>query len=391
MAERKNTAAKTVMVILAILLVVCTFAARPVQTMNTAVVQTMTVKQRRMEYKETITTGEWYSGSAAVVSIPYSLGSGLKITAIYVSDLDIVAPDDALIAFEQTSGERVLRLSEDELLSAQIAYDDHLEQTQAQYWRTEKEIRQLQDSMRYQKKAERPYTEAEIARLQEELIVLERGESDERTLLERKLASAREKYDALKALSDAGWILKSREYGFVQDVSAQTGGVYGGEEALLAVCREDETLGLLVPVEKKWLKIEQEHGVQATVEKKGNAVTAQWIGAESREDGLYARLQLPWMDGQDLIGQSRVTLNSVSTKSAYIIPKKAISEGGVFVLKQRPGYFGNEHYAALVSVQTGDESGDWIEITGGLAAGDIVVIESDRELRDGDRVMHEIK
>lgn len=77
--------------------------------------------------------------------------------------------------------------------------------------------------------------------------------------------------------------------------------------------------------------------------------------------------------------------------SAYLIPTKAAAEGSVLILQQRQGYFGNEYTAKLVSVQTGDTSGDWIEITGGLNAGDIVIIEADRDLRDGDRVMHEIK
>lgn len=110
-----------------------------------------------------------------------------------------------------------------------------------------------------------------------------------------------------------------------------------------------------------------------------------------REDGLYARLELPWKDEHALIGQCRVTLDAVSTKSAYLIPTKAAAEGSVLILQQRPGYFGNEYIAKLVSVQTGDTSGNWIEFTGGLNAGDIVIIEADRDLRDGDRVLHEIK
>lgn len=391
MAEKKNTAAKNVVMILAILLVACTFAARPVQTLNTAVVTTMTVKQRRMEYHETISSGEWYSENTVAAAIPYSLGSGLKIAAIYVSDLDIVEKGTPLLSFERTSGERALRLAEDALLSAQIAYDDYLTQIEEQWLRVHKEIRQLEESMERQKKVERVYSEMELERLREERKALEGGESKERTLLERQLADAQGKYDALSALADAVWVLTSEDEGFVQEIAVQTGGVYAGEDALLTVCREDDSLNLLVPIEKKWMQIAQDHGVQVTAEKDELSLPAQWIGTETREDGLYARLQLPWMDGQNLIGQSRVTLDSVSTKSAYLIPTKAAAEGSVLILQQRQGYFGNEYTAKLVSVQTGDTSGDWIEITGGLNAGDIVIIESDRDLRDGDRVMHEIK
>lgn len=391
MAERKNSAAKAVVVILAIVLVVCTFIARPVQTLNTAVVTTMTVKQRRMEYHETISSGEWYSENTVATAIPYSLGSGLKIAAIYVSDLDIVEKGTPLLSFERTSGERALRLAEDALLSAQIAYDDHLAQTEEQWLRVHKEIRQLEESMERQNKTERVYSEMELERLREELRVLENGESGEKTLLERQLSDAQGKYDALSTLSDADWILTSAESGFVQDISVKTGGMYGGEDVLLTVCRENEELILLVPIEKKWLEIAQDHGVQAAVEKDDTSIQAQWIGTETREDGLYARLQLPWMDGQNLIGQSRVTLDSVSTKSAYIIPKKAVVDGGVFVMKQRPGYFGYEYFAELVSVQTGDESGEMIEVSVGLSAGDVIIVDANRELHDEDRVIYEIK
>lgn len=355
--------------------------------MNTAVVTTMTAKQRRLEYNETIEAGKWYTGDISAISIPYNLGGGVKIEAIYVSDLDTVDKGTPLLAFDQMSGVRALREAENELLSAQIAYDNHLEQTEDQYWRTEKEIRQLQDSMRYQKKAERPYTEAEIVRLQEELAVLAIGESDEKTLLERQLSNAQEKYDALKALSDDGWILRSMEKGFVQDIVVAT----GGEDALLTICRENDTLYLLVPIERKWMLIAQEHGATVTVQKGDFTANAQWDGTENREDGLYARLEMSWSEGEVLIGQCRVTFDAVSTNNAYIIPKKAISEGNVFVLKQKSGYFGYEYFAQLVSVKTGDESGDMIEVTGGLAPGDIVIIESDRDIVDGDRIMYEIK
>ena len=391
MAERKNTAAKTIVTLIAVLLVACTFAARPVQTMNTAVVTAMTAKQRRLEYDQTVEAGKWYTGSTAAMSIPYSIAGGLKIDSIYVSDLDTVDKGTPLLAFDRMSGEMALREAENELLSAQIAYKNHLEQAEDQYWRTEKEIRQLQENMRYQKKAERPYTEAEIERLKNELAVLETGESDEKTLLERQLDAAQGKYDALKALSDDDWILRSEEKGFVQDIAVSTGGVYSGVEAIMTVCREDDMLYLLVPIERKWMLIEQEYGAAVTVHKGEDAVSAQWVGTENREDGLYARLEIPWAEGERLIGQCRAVFDAVSTKNAYIVPKKAISDGSVFVMGQKPGYFGYDYYARLVSVKTGDESGDMIEVTGGIGAGDIVIIDSDREIRDGDRVMYEIK
>lgn len=390
--SKKNSAVRGIVIAIAVVLALCTFLARPLRASNTAVVTTVTTKLRRMEYAEKLRSDLWYTDDMHVCSIPCRLDGSLLVSALYVGPLDFVSAGDPLVAFDGPGGEYLLRQAKKALLSARMEYDSCLETLDARRLSLREEIRKLQEDMSAQSGGELTLSAERLARAQSELQGLETGEIDALTLRTLQLEDASEKYDALEALRKQGWVLKSERGGFVQDTRASTGGSYSGRDALMTICGASDALSLLVKIDRNWAYIEADFGVSATISKDGKEARAEWMGEESRDGELFARLSVRANEAAGLLGASDVSLSATSADTAYIVPKSAlVAEGeAVYVVRERQGYFGREYYAELCAVQIGDSSGGNVEILRGVSFGERVVVDCDREIRDGDEVMYKI-
>lgn len=386
----QRKAASVFVFLVAAILLVCTFAARPIQALTTPIVTTAVVRNQRMEYKETKDASLWYTDQWNTVSLPFRLDSSLTMTKLYVSRLDMVEVGDPLVAFDAMGGEYLYKQAQKSLLSAQISYDSTLSQQKERMLALQSEIAQAAERSSGLSGKEQSEQLAAIARAKAELQDLEQGKNDSLKLQQILLAEEQEKLTALARLRDDGWVLKSPCEGFVAELDASIGGSYGGLEALCTLCGASDALTLLVPIDDRWLNVIGNYGVRATVEKRDTRFEAEVVGTETRPDASYLRLRFTGEDVWTLLGSCKVQLSSMSAGSSCLVPAKALMEGSVFLLQERDGYFGKEYYVEQKSILVGEKNDDYVEALSGLYSGQRIVVEADREIVDGDVVMYPI-
>ena len=348
MNEKKHPFIKGIAIALMLILIGCTFAARPLQNSMTAKVNVMTAKKRRMEFRETVIGEEWYTEDMREISIPYSLDAGLKVEAVYVSRLDRVTEGDALVRFTAASGLRALDRAETALLRARIAYRAYVEENGT-------------------------------------------PETDEYRILEKEYAQAEGAYNALMELRAKQWTLSADREGSIAEMNVYSGSVYTGMEPLCAVCGPGKELSVCVPVTEKWQRLMEEYGVSVSVRYEDTEYPAEWTVTERRGSSLYARLRVEGAPA-DMIGSRSVELYAMSDGNTYIVPLKALQGDSVFILEETEGYFGKEYVARQVTVETGKDNGSEVQILSGLKQGDKVITDvlGGRALYDGEKVLRDI-
>ena len=379
---------KKMAIVLGALLVLCTFAARPLRALTTTRVTWATVRNRRLEYTETIQADCWYTDEQTVCSIPYRLPGALTVKAVYVSNMDMVTKGEPILAFDATSGEWALAQAEQALLEAQVSYDTFAEEIADEILRLREELYNSDKDMRALRGDELAVAEEKYARKQEKLEALQAGDSNQLLLESLRLEDARQVLSQLVLLQRQDWILVSPEDGFVQDVRASIGTDYSGLDPLLVVCAPSSQMALLAPVGQRWVDLQHTTGVNVRIYRGNLEREAQWDGEERRDDTTYARLLLTDEEAGEMVGVCSVEINAISSSMSCLVPEKALSEDrqSVFVLRERQGYFGREYYVEEQKVVLGDTNGTFVQVTRGLQAGDRVILDSDRPLMDGDEV-----
>ncbi len=76
-----------------------------------------------------------------------------------------------------------------------------------------------------------------------------------------------------------------------------------------------------------------------------------------------------------------------TSQGKLAIPIDIVREGSVYLLQERKHYNEMESYVELVYIELGQIEGDYVEVKEGLSSNDKIIIESERKLRSGERVL----
>ena len=123
--------------------------------------------------------------------------------------------------------------------------------------------------------------------------------------------------------------------------------------------------------------------IESTVRQTGN-----YINPNNRSFSI--EVDVPNKDGNVKPNlTAKVKINDYSNESAILIPLNVISENSEnqqYVYKADSNGEENRAVAKRKIIKTGKTQGDYIEVLDGLAAGDVIIVEGARSVKDGQEV-----
>lgn len=338
----------------------------------------------------------------------------IKIDSINVNVGDEVKVGDALVTLNMSNIESTLKSAEDELSKSNLAYNRAVEDYNIAAKKIDNDILTAKNEMDSAKSDYDSAGEEE----REEIKGIYEGKksayetlanSKEETLLSYKRAmedaksidntELSKKVEALRELKNNGGNVKSTIDGYVIKVNGAAGDVTAST-SLIDLADSSSENKLTIQTSKDNKKLVASGGVVNVNLNDGKTnitnlkIESVKVNAENSEI-LDVTVKLPL--GQGKIGEyGEMIIPAESKKYDVIVPLEAIHQDNkeyyVLVMGEKETILGNQQVANKISVTIADKNGDQVAVKdSALSVYDEIILTSNKDIKDGDRVRKESK
>lgn len=343
-----------------------------------------------------------------------TLIEGLKIDSIYVSEGTLVNEGDTLLTLDMDALNDILNSCEKEFNESQLAYNRAVEDQKNAESKINKQISDVKIAMDKAQNDMNNASEEEREQYSEEYETKkseynELINSKDETLLSYKRAvedaknqdnsEVSEKIKKLTELKNAGGKVTSPTSGTVIEINVERGGTTQGGSVLALSNSESENL-LTVQISKdnrKSVKVGQK--VDVAINDDSTYITNLKIENikvnSENSDMLDVTVKLPV--GQGTIGEyGKMTVPSEDKEYDVILPLEAIHQDGdkyyVLVVNDKDTVLGSQKIASKVEVTIADKNGESVALKDyAISSYDEVIISSNKDIQDGDRIRKDDK
>ena len=343
-----------------------------------------------------------------------TLIDGLKINSVDVSEGTSVNEGDTLFTVDMDTLNSLLNSFEKEVNDSQLVYKRAVEDQQNAEIKINKQISDMKEAMdkaendmnnaskeeREQYREEYESKKSEYNELvnskEESLLSYKRAVEDAKN---QENSEVSEKITKLKELKNAGGKVTAPFSGTVIEINVEKGGTTQGGDVLSLSNVESENL-LTVQISKdnrKSIKVGQK--VDVTLNDDSTYITNLKIEAikvnSDNSDVLDVTVKLPV--GEGTIGEyGKMIVPSESKEYDVILPLEAIHQDGnkyyVLVVNDKDTVLGSQKIASKVEVTIADKNYENVAIKdSAIASCDEVIISSNKDIQDGDRIRKDEK
>lgn len=338
----------------------------------------------------------------------------IKIDSINVNVGDEVKVGDALVTLNMSNIESTLKSAEDELSKSNLAYNRAVEDYNIAAKKIDNDILTAKNEMDsaksdYDSAAEEEKEEIKgiyegkksayetLANSKEEtLLSYKRAMEDAKSIDNTELSK---KVEALRELKNNGGNVKSTIDGYVIKVNGAAGDVTAST-SLIDLADSSSENKLTIQTSKDNKKLVASGGVVNVNLNDGKTnitnlkIESVKVNAENSEI-LDVTVKLPL--GQGKIGEyGEMIIPAESKKYDVIVPLEAIHQDNkeyyVLVMGEKETILGNQQVANKISVTIADKNGDQVAVKdSALSVYDEIILTSNKDIKDGDRVRKESK
>lgn len=339
---------------------------------------------------------------------------GVRIESINISVGDEVKVGDTLIKLDMSNIESALKEAEDELAKSNLSYTRAVEDYNMASSKLDKEIllaKQEMDSAKndYDSAQEEEKDELNTIYESKKSAYEELINSKDETLLSYKRAmedakstdttELSKKVEELKLLKNNEGNVKSAVDGYVVRINASTGDLTTATSLVdLSDSSSENKLTIQVPKDNK--KLVSVGGVVNVNLNDGKTnitnlkIESVKVNAESAEM-LDVTVKLPL--GQGKIGEyGEMIIPAESKKYDVIVPLEAIHQDNkeyyVLVIGEKDTILGTQQVASKINITIADKNGNEVAVKdSALSVYDEIILTSNKDIKDGDRVRKESK
>lgn len=338
----------------------------------------------------------------------------IKIDSINVNVGDEVKVGDALVTLNMSNIESTLKSAEDELSKSNLAYNRAVEDYNIAAKKIDNDILTAKNEMDsaksdYDSAAEEEKEEIKgiyegkksayetLANSKEEtLLSYKRAMEDAKSIDNTELSK---KVEALRELKNNGGNVKSTIDGYVIKVNGAAGDVTAST-SLIDLADSSSENKLTIQTSKDNKKLVASGGVVNVNLNDGKTnitnlkIESVKVNAENSEI-LDVTVKLPL--GQGKIGEyGEMIIPAESKKYDVIVPLEAIHQDNkeyyVLVMGEKETILGNQQVANKISITIADKNGDQVAVKdSALSVYDEIILTSNKDIKDGDRVRKESK
>ena len=338
----------------------------------------------------------------------------IKIDSINVNVGDEVKAGDALVTLNMSNIESTLKSAEDELSKSNLAYNRAVEDYNIAAKKIDNDILTAKNEMDsaksdYDSAAEEEKEEIKgiyegkksayetLANSKEEtLLSYKRAMEDAKSIDNTELSK---KVEALRELKNNGGNVKSTIDGYVIKVNGAAGDVTAST-SLIDLADSSSENKLTIQTSKDNKKLVASGGVVNVNLNDGKTnitnlkIESVKVNAENSEI-LDVTVKLPL--GQGKIGEyGEIIIPAESKKYDVIVPLEAIHQDDkeyyVLVMGEKETILGNQQVANKISITIADKNGDQVAVKdSALSVYDEIILTSNKDIKDGDRVRKESK
>lgn len=338
----------------------------------------------------------------------------IKIDSINVNVGDEVKVGDALVTLNMSNIESTLKSAEDELSKSNLAYNRAVEDYNIAAKKIDNDILTAKNEMDsaksdYDSAAEEEKEEIKgiyegkksayetLANSKEEtLLSYKRAMEDAKSIDNTELSK---KVEALRELKNNGGNVKSTIDGYVIKVNGAAGDVTAST-SLIDLADSSSENKLTIQTSKDNKKLVASGGVANVNLNDGKTnitnlkIESVKVNAENSEI-LDVTVKLPL--GQGKIGEyGEMIIPAESKKYDVIVPLEAIHQDNkeyyVLVMGEKETILGNQQVANKISITIADKNGDQVAVKdSALSVYDEIILTSNKDIKDGDRVRKESK
>ena len=338
----------------------------------------------------------------------------IKIDSINVNVGDEVKVGDALVTLNMSNIESTLKSAEDELSKSNLAYNRAVEDYNIAAKKIDNDILTAKNEMDsaksdYDSAAEEEKEEIKgiyegkksayetLANSKEEtLLSYKRAMEDAKSIDNTELSK---KVEVLRELKNNGGNVKSTIDGYVIKVNGSAGDVTAST-SLIDLADSSSENKLTIQTSKDNKKLVASGGVANVNLNDGKTnitnlkIESVKVNAENSEI-LDVTVKLPL--GQGKIGEyGEMIIPAESKKYDVIVPLEAIHQDNkeyyVLVMGEKETILGNQQVANKISITIADKNGDQVAVKdSALSVYDEIILTSNKDIKDGDRVRKESK
>lgn len=343
-----------------------------------------------------------------------NLMEGLKINSIDVAEGTSVNVGDTLLTLDMDTLNTVLASLEKELDSSKLVYNRAVEDQKNAEIKINKQISdaksamdKAQSDMNNAQDEEKEQYSQEYEAKKSEYEELVNGKDETLLSYKRAVEDAKnqdnsevsEKVQKLTEIKNAGGKLTAPTSGTIIEITAEKGGTTQGGSVISLSNSEVENL-LTVQIskdEKKSIKVGQK--VDVTIDDDSTYMSNVKIASikvnSENSEMLDVTVKLPV--GQGTIGEyGKITIPAESKEYDVILPLEAIHQDGnkyyVLVVTDKDTVLGSQKIASKVEVSIADKNGDSVALKdSAISSYDEVIVSSNKDIKDGDRIRKEDK